>query len=253
MWYTVKEVSELSNVTIKTLHHYHKIGLLLPGKVSEAGYRLYGQKELERLQEILFFRELDIPLEQIKEMMDRQSDRLSVLMQQEELILARRQRLDTIVRTLRKSIAYMEERKKMDDKEMFEGFRNEEEWNKALAGQNEHLKESYGMEPMEVTSADVPELNVQAAEAMTFMNTMAGSLKEGIKHNDETVFNAISRHLAFMNEHGHQASAADFAAQTRFFLSDEFHLRMLEGRQTGLAYYLSAAAEAFAAANRPNS
>lgn len=61
MLYTVKEVSELSNVTVKTLHHYHKIGLLLPCKASGAGYRLYGTNELERLQEILFFREMDTP------------------------------------------------------------------------------------------------------------------------------------------------------------------------------------------------
>lgn len=56
MLYTLKEVSELSGVTIKTLHHYHKIGLLAPCEISEAGYRLYGTKELERLQQILFYR-----------------------------------------------------------------------------------------------------------------------------------------------------------------------------------------------------
>jgi DNA-binding transcriptional MerR regulator len=60
MLYTVKEVSDLSGVTIKTLHHYHKIGLLKPREISEAGYRLYGERELERLQEILFYRELEL-------------------------------------------------------------------------------------------------------------------------------------------------------------------------------------------------
>ncbi|GGB40658.1 hypothetical protein GCM10011409_17690 [Lentibacillus populi] len=66
MLYTVKEMAKFANVTIKTLHHYHKIGLLYPYKVSEAGYRLYGMKELERLQQILFYRELDFPLKEIK-------------------------------------------------------------------------------------------------------------------------------------------------------------------------------------------
>lgn len=61
MLYTVKEVSKITKVTVKALHHYHKIGLLLPCKVNEAGYRFYGTKELERLQQILFYRELDFP------------------------------------------------------------------------------------------------------------------------------------------------------------------------------------------------
>lgn len=250
MLYTVKEVSEMSNVTIKTLHHYHKIGLLLPSEVSEAGYRLYGTKELERLQEILFFRELDFSLEQIKEMMECRSDRLSILSEQEKLILRRKQRLDTIIQTLRRSMASMKEGTRMDNKELFKGFESETEWNEALTGQNKHLTGSYGMEPLEVAPADIQEMNEQAIEAAAFMNQMASSLRDGLKHNEDTVGNLIQRHLAFMNKHGHQTSTRDFAAQTQFFLNDDFHLRMLEDQQTGLAYYLSAAAASFAAANQ---
>ena len=62
MEYTVKQVAEMTGVTVKTLHHYHKIGLLLPCRVTEAGYRLYGEGELMRLQQILFYRELDFSL-----------------------------------------------------------------------------------------------------------------------------------------------------------------------------------------------
>ncbi|QJD85956.1 MerR family transcriptional regulator [Cohnella herbarum] len=249
MLYTVKEVSELSNVTIKTLHYYHKIGLLIPSTVSDAGYRLYGSKELERLQEILFYKELEFPLDQIKEMMEHLSDRLSILSEQEELLLRRKQRLDIIVQTLRKSIAHIKGGETMDNQEMFKGFENEEDWKRALTDQNQYLQETYGMEALEVAPTDVLELNEQAVEAMTFMNNMASSLREGIKHNDEKIGNWIGNHLEFMNGHGNPISANDFAAQTRFFLSDDFHLKMLEGQQTGLAYYLSAAAESFAAKN----
>ncbi|QTH43228.1 MerR family transcriptional regulator [Cohnella sp. LGH] len=249
MLYTVKEVSELSGVTIKTLHHYHKIGLLFPGKISEAGYRMYGSKELERLQEILFYKELDFPLDQIKEIMEQRADRLSLLSQQEELLLSRKYRLDNIVQTLRKSISCAKEGETMDSMEMFKGFQNEEEWNEALAEQNQHLQITYGMESLEVAPTDVQKLNEQAVEAMTFMNNMAGSLRDGIKHNDERIDNLLRNHLEFMNEHGNQITAHDFAAQTRFFLSDDFHLKMLESQQTGLAYYLSAAADSFSAAN----
>jgi len=250
MLYTVKEVSELSKVTIKTLHHYHKIGLLFPSKVTKAGYRMYGIKELERLQEILFYKELDFPLDQIKEILEYDSDRLSILSQQEEMLLSRKLRLDNIVQTLRKSISCVREGATMNSEEMFKGFENEEKWNKALAEQNQYLREAHGMEPFEVVPTDVQNLNEQAAEAMSFMNNMASLLRDGIKHNDMRIENLIRNHLEFMNHHGLKTSAKDFAVQTRFFLSDDFHLKMLESQQIGLAYYLSAAAESFVAENQ---
>ena len=67
---TVKDVSEISGVSIRTLRYYDEIGLLKPTELSDAGYRLYDNKALERLQEIMFFKELEIPLEDINKIMD---------------------------------------------------------------------------------------------------------------------------------------------------------------------------------------
>lgn len=246
MLYTVKEVSELSGVTIKTLHHYHKIGLLQPAEISDAGYRLYGAAELERLQQIRFYREMDFPLEQIKELMEETTDRLSILTEQEKLLLARWNRLERVLQTLRQSIEYVGEGRRMEPEEMFKGFDSEEEWKDALAEQNQYLKERYEVDLLDGAPMDVPNVNEQAKEAADFMAGMANALKTGIRHDDVRVQDAIHEHLRFMNEHGHAFTAADFAGQTKFFLCDEFHLRMLEEQQTGLAYYLHAAAEAYA-------
>ena len=67
---TVKEISDLTGISVRTLHYYDEIGLLKPTDKSEAGYRLYDDKALETLQQILFFREFDIPLKEIKAVMD---------------------------------------------------------------------------------------------------------------------------------------------------------------------------------------
>ncbi|WP_223070410.1 MerR family transcriptional regulator [Paenibacillus caui] len=246
MLYTVKEVSSLSNVTIKTLHHYHRIGLLMPCEISEAGYRLYGMKELERLQQILFYKELDFSLEKIKELLEENPGRLSILSQQEKLLLVRKQRLETIIQTLRKSMNSMEKGEPMDRQELFKGFESEEAWKEAMSGQNEYLKQTYNFDPLESAQVDVQKMNEQAAEAAVFMGAMASALKAGVKHHDGKIRQLIRGHLDFLNKYGHPISAADFAAQTRFFLNDDFHLRMLEDQQTGLAYYLCAAAESFA-------
>lgn len=246
MLYTVKEMTQLANVTIKTLHHYHKIGLLLPCKVSDASYRLYGMKELERLQEILFYRELDLPLKKIKQILDDEPDRLSVLSEQRQLILARKQRLEQLVQTPDESIEHTRKGEVMEKSTMFKGFESEEEWKEALSEQNEYLKEKYDYDLLEENEIDVKSMNGSALEAKRFMDGMAQSLKDGLKFDDEKVYQLVHQHLDFLNHHGHKTTAEDFAKQTRFFLDDDFHRNMLEGQQVGLSYYLCIAAETFA-------
>ncbi|MDN4067944.1 MerR family transcriptional regulator [Paenibacillus vini] len=246
MLFTVKEVASIANVTVKTLHHYHKVGLLIPAQVNESGYRLYGNEELERLQEIMFYRELDFPLDQIKQLLADNPERLAILSQQKELLARQKQRLEHILLTLEKSIICTERGETMDQGEMFKGFNSEEEWVEALQEQNRYLQETYDVDVIGEEPLDVPALNEQALEAAQFMGEMADSLRNGLKYDDESIQNKIHRHLQFLKKHGHPATVAEFALQTSFFLEDDFHRSMLEGQQTGLAYYLNAAAEALA-------
>ena len=95
---TVHEVSELAGVSVRTLHHYDDIGLLVPSKRTEAGYRLYGEPDLARLQQILLFRELEFPLADIRRILDSPGfDRGRALDQQIELLQMRRDRLDDLI------------------------------------------------------------------------------------------------------------------------------------------------------------
>ncbi|AQZ48418.1 MerR family transcriptional regulator [Paenibacillus larvae] len=245
MLYTVKEVAALSQVTVKTLHHYHKIELLLPYEISEAGYRLYGVKELERLQQILFYRELDFPLEKIKQLLEGES-RLGILSDQKDLLLARKQRLDRLIQTLDQSIECVVKGEVMDQSSMFKGFESEQKWKNALAEHKEYLKETYGLDILEDRPIDVKDMNEKASRADRFMEEMAKALKAGMKFDDETVRGLIREHINFLNQNVHATSAEDFALQARFFLDDDFHRNIMESRQTGLAYYLFTAAESYA-------
>ena len=95
---TVKEVSKLAGISIRTLRYYDEMGLLRPTQVSEAGYRLYDDKALERLQEILFFKEMELPLGQIKQIIeDPTLDRQEVLRLQRVVLEKRRNRLNGII------------------------------------------------------------------------------------------------------------------------------------------------------------
>ncbi len=95
---TVKDVSEITGISIRTLRYYDEIGLLKPTELTEAGYRLYDSKALEKLQEILFFRELEIPLMDIKKIMDNPNyDKEQVLLAQKSLLEQKRNRLNGII------------------------------------------------------------------------------------------------------------------------------------------------------------
>ena len=102
---TVHEVSQISGVSVRTLHHYDAIGLLRPTAVTEAGYRLYDDTALARLQSILLFRELAFPLKEIKRIMDDpQFDQATALEQQIRLLELQQERLSRLIDLARKTM-----------------------------------------------------------------------------------------------------------------------------------------------------
>lgn len=102
---TVKQVSDLTGVSVRMLHHYDKIGLLKPTKLTEAGYRLYDDEALEILQQILFFKELDLPLKEIKGIITSpQFDKMKALESHKKLIILKRDRLNGLIELINKTL-----------------------------------------------------------------------------------------------------------------------------------------------------
>lgn len=98
---TVKEISNITGISVRTLHYYDEIGLLKPTDKSDAGYRLYDDKALEQLQQILFFREFDIPLKEIKAVMENPAlDRNHILKMQREMLLTKMKRMECLVASI---------------------------------------------------------------------------------------------------------------------------------------------------------
>lgn len=98
---TVKEISELTGISARTLHYYDEIGLFVPTSKSEAGYRLYDDRALETLQQILFFREFDIPLKKIKAVMENPDlDRNQILQMQRKMLVAKKERMERLIASI---------------------------------------------------------------------------------------------------------------------------------------------------------
>ena len=144
MEYTIKQLSDLSGVTPRTLRWYDQLGLLRPGRLTDAGYRIYGPPEVDRLQEILFYRELDFSLEDIRRLLDDPAyDRQTALQSQLAELLARRERLDRLILTITQTIESSKGGRIMSDHEKFEALkRRTVEENEARYGRE--LRSAYG-------------------------------------------------------------------------------------------------------------
>ena len=131
--YTVKQLSKLAGVTPRTLHHYDQIGLLKPSRVGENGYRYYGEDSLLRLQQILLYRELDLPLEDIRKIMGRRDfDVLGALESHKDALQDQVTRLNRLLATVDNTIQHLKGEKPMSEKGLFEGFSEEEQEKLAL-------------------------------------------------------------------------------------------------------------------------
>ncbi|NMS91779.1 MerR family transcriptional regulator [Clostridioides difficile] len=102
---TVKQVSDLTGISIRALHYYDEIGLLKPNKITDAGYRLYDDEAIKTLQQILFFKEIDLPLREVKEIMSSPYfDKVEALKNQKKLLILKRNRLDELIELINKTI-----------------------------------------------------------------------------------------------------------------------------------------------------
>lgn len=185
MEYTVQQLSRLSGVSPRTLRYYHQIGLLRPDHVGDNGYRYYGRAQVDRLQQILFYRALGLPLERIGAVLaDPAFDRVRTLEEHLQSLAAQRDRLDQIIRTLRKTIREAKGGCKMQDNERFEGLRQQFlEENEADYGQE--IREKYGEEIVEGSLRRMKGLSQETwARGEGLSRNINAALKEAMAQGD---------------------------------------------------------------------
>lgn len=123
--YTPKQLSALSGVTVRTLHHYDQIGLLVP-KRSKNGYRSYSHTDVERLQQILLYRSMGLELSEIGRMLESPDyEAATALRNHLHILIARKTQLDMLIDTVRKTVESLEGGSEMTDEERFEGLKRE--------------------------------------------------------------------------------------------------------------------------------
>jgi DNA-binding transcriptional MerR regulator len=126
--YTVRQLAHLAGVSVRTLHHYDQLGLLSPTERTPAGYRLYHHSDLLRLQQILFYKELDVPLDEIRRLLDQPGfDPLNALQDHRRKLSQRIQRLERLLHTVDQTIRTLkEDNMTLSDEDLYTGFTQEQ-------------------------------------------------------------------------------------------------------------------------------
>ncbi len=166
-----KKIANLSGVSARTLRFYDEIDLLKPARVSSSGYRIYGQQEVNRLQQILFYRELDMKLEEIKEILDNPDFNVEhALMEHQEKLLAKRCEIDHLLASVQQTMQYYKGEIDMTDQEKFTVFKEQKiAENEAKYG--EEIREKYGKETVERSNQKYLNLTEEQMQEMTKTET----------------------------------------------------------------------------------
>ncbi|WP_400243177.1 MerR family transcriptional regulator [Niallia sp. JL1B1071] len=185
MEYTVHALGKLAGVSTRTLRYYDEIGILKPARINSSGYRIYGQNEVDRLQQILFYRELDVPLETIKNMMASPSFEVKeALKEHHEKLLAKKEQLHQLIENVEKTMETIEGSRTMSDQEKFAGFKKKMiEDNEAKYGKE--IREKYGEEIIDQSNAKLMNMSENDYRSMVEVEkTLFSSLQEALKEGN---------------------------------------------------------------------
>lgn len=175
--YTVKQLSGLAGVSVRTLHYYDEIGLLKPSRVGQNGYRYYTDEALFRLQQILFFREMDLGLERIKAILDAPDfDSVTALQSHRQTLHEKIERLQTLIHTVDTTILHLVGEVNMSKKKIFEGFSEEKQ-----KQYEEEARQQFGAE--------------RVNESLRLWNSYSDEQKERIKQEGGAIYMDLVKHM----------------------------------------------------------
>ncbi|MCM3628618.1 MerR family transcriptional regulator [Paenibacillus glycanilyticus] len=255
MEYTVQKLGQLAGVSTRTLRYYDELGLLKPARVSSSGYRIYGEAEVDLLQQILFFRELGIGLEQIKQIVtDPSFDKTNALKEHHEQLLDRRRQLDVLIRNVEQSIEHAGGKIKMSDKQKFEGFKQK------LIDENEkkygkEIREKYGDDTVNASNAKLSNMTQEQFEEVTQLSEeIKTTLAEAFVTGDpagELAQKTADLHKRWLCYYWKEYSKEAHAGLAQMYVDDERFTAYYDTDRPGTAAFLRDAIHIYAGVKQP--
>ncbi|MGM7700714.1 MerR family transcriptional regulator [Pseudalkalibacillus sp. Hm43] len=239
--YKVKDVSNIVGVSVRTLHYYDQIELLQPESITPAGYRLYTDRNLERLQQILFFKEIGFPLTKIKEILDRPDfDRMHALHAHKEILLEKKKRIEEMLSTVDQTIHSIEGGTKMNEEDMFKGFdmKEIEEHQKKYS---DEAKQKYGKEIVETAEKRTAKYTKEdwvriQQENNDIYRKIADRMHAG--PSDPEVQQAVSDWRQHITDHYYDCTLEIFRGLGDLYVNDERFTKNIDKFKPGLAAFM---------------
>lgn len=250
--YTVGEVAALAGVSVRTLHHYHAVGLVEPSARTPAGYRVYSRRDLERLQEVLFFRELGIPLADIAVLLGSGAlDREAALEVQREMLQAKAARIAAMIAGIERTLDAHRRGARMDAQEMFEVFgdfdpRDYEDEVQERWGHTDAYRES-SRRAARYTADDWKRFKAEAEEISL---AIAALMDEGVPADDSRAQDAVERARLQIDTWFYPCSHDMHVALAEMYIADPRFTATYERIRPGMAQYVHDAILANAARHR---
>lgn len=244
--YGVRELARLAGVSVRTLHHYDQIGLLTPSTRTAAGYRQYGPDDLRRLQQILFFKELDVPLGEIHAILDDPGfDQVEALVNHRRLLQLRAERLAQLLRTVDKTIQNLtEDTMTLTDEELYEGFSKEQiESYQREARERWGSTDAYQQSQQRVRGMSKAQWETVKQQGDDATRQMAGLM--GRDPADPEVQAAIAKHHAWI-ENFYTAPAELYAGLGQMYADDPRFRATYDAYAPGLADFMRDAMQIYA-------
>lgn len=248
--YTVQKLARLAGVSARTLRYYDEIGLLKPARTSSNGYRIYGAREVDLLQQILFYRALGLELDAIAAALRAKDfDRLSVLREHLAALRTQREQLDALIDTITRTITHAEGGTAMSDKEKFEGFKRDLiETNEKTYGAEARKK--YGDDTIEQSNAKLMGLNAAQFREMESLTTrLQQSLEHAVQHglspDGEKGLEVARMHRAWLGYTWNFYSPEAHAGLAQLYVDDERFTAHYDVRVPGCALFLRDAVAAY--------
>ena len=251
MEYETNKLAKLAGVSARTLRYYHEIGLLCPARVGANGYRVYGAKEVSLLQQILFYRSLCMPLENIQTILQAEDfSALAALESHRQALLAKRQALDALLRNVNKSIRALKGEEAMTDAEKFEGFKQKLVSNNEQ-NYGEELRKKYGPETVQAANKKVLALSMEdQAEidriSAAFAKTIRAAMAEG-NPASETAQQACALHKEWLSFYWPIYSKEAHMGVTQLYVDDARFTAHYDAIAPGCAVFLRDAVQIFCA------
>lgn len=242
MEYTVQKLGVIAGVSTRTLRYYDEIGILKPARINSSGYRIYGENEVNILQQILFYRELGVSLESIKEILTSPDfNGIKALLEHREKLLEKRKQLDLLILNVDKSIESAEGKIFMSDKEKFEGFKQN------LVDENEkkygkEIREKYGNEAVNKSNNKLKNMSQEDYEKITALEKeVIITLKEAFKTGNpasELAQKAADLHRQWLSFYWDKYSKEAHAGLAQMYVDDERFTAYYDKEQPGTAAFL---------------